>query len=100
MDGLNLGGPNEDLEQPKTVDAVSEAPEIPTVEGVEPPKGVEACGQDKGPEMTLDDSGAAEEPQNEVGQEYPTDKVGSFAPAHADEQDTPTGVCSFFSFGL
>jgi hypothetical protein len=95
MDGLNLGGPNEDLEQPKTVDAVSEAPEIPTVEGVEPPKGVEAYGEDKGPETTLGDSGTAEKLQNEVAQECPTDKVGRFAPAHADEQDTPTGVCSF-----
>jgi len=100
MDGLNLGDPNEIFEQPKTVVAVSEAPDIPTVGGVEkspvePSKGVEAYDQDKGPELAIDDSIEAEGPQTEVAQEHPTAKAESFSPAHAEEQDTPTGMCPF-----
>lgn len=97
MVGLNSEGSNEIFEQPKTVGAVPEAPAIPTVEGVEqssaePPKGVEAYDQEKGPKMAIGDSEAAGEPRIEVG---PTDKVESFTPTHAEEQGTPTGVCSF-----
>jgi len=96
-----LGESNEIFEQPKTVVAVSEATDIPTVGGVEkspvePPKRVEAHDQDKGPKLAIDDSIEAEGPQTEVAQERPTAKVESFSPAHAEEQDTPTGMCSFF----
>lgn len=97
MVGLNLEGSNKIFEQPKSVDAVPEASVIPTVEGVEqsstePSKDVEAHDQEKGPKMTIDDSEAAGEPRTEV---HPTDKVESFTPTHAEEQGTPSGVCSF-----
>ncbi len=96
MDGLNLEWYYEIFEQPKTVDAVSEAPDFLAVGGiehsaVEPPKGVEAYDQDKRPEMDIDDSGAAGQPQTEMAQEYP---IESIAPAQAERQDTPASMCS------
>ena len=97
MDNLDLDGSNE---PPKTVEAVSEAPNLLPIEGVEPPKGVEAYDQDKGPEVAIDDSDVAREPQTEMAQGLPTDKVESIAFAQANEQHTPSGVCSVRPFWL
>ena len=99
-DEPNLGRSTETVEQSNTVDAVSDEPVNPLVESpekssIEPPKGVEACGQDKGPEGAARDSEAARELQIEEAQGHPASKVESLAPPQAD---TPTGVCSFISF--
>ena len=96
MDGPILERSNDIFEQPETVDAVSEAPDFLTVDGieqsaVESPKGVEAYDPDKRPEMAIDDSEAAGEPQTEMAQENP---IESIAPAQAEGQDTPSGMCS------
>ena len=91
-----MDGSNEIFEPPKTVDTLSEAPALLPVEGIQPPKGVEAYDQDKGPEVAIDDSEVTSGPQTEMAQERPTDKVESIAPAQADGQDTPTGVCSVY----
>ena len=87
---------NDIFEQPKTVDALSEAPDLLSVEAieqsaVEPPKGVEAYGLDKCPELAIDDSEAPGEPQTEMAQGH---SIESIAPAQAEGQDTPVGMCS------
>jgi len=92
-----LEGSTEIIEQLEMGDAVSG---VPTVEGgekssVEPPKGVEAYDRDKDPEVASDDSEAAGEQQTEVAQESSTHGFEGVAPAQAEEQDTPTGVCPF-----
>jgi hypothetical protein len=75
------------------VDALSEEPDVPTVEGVEqssiePPKGV-------GDYVAADDSEAAGESQVELTQEHPTNKGESFALAHGapiSESETEESV--------
>ena len=89
-----MDGSNEIFEPPKAVDAVSEAPGLLPVEGVEPLEGVEAYDKDKGPEAAIGNSELTREPQTEMAQERFTNKVESIAFAHANGHDTPSGVCS------